>query len=77
MERLRGKTEPGGGVAGSGETRQGKTFQREEPSADSTVSVFQMECVIGYNTPGIVEHLFIVPSVNLIMVHDLNNKIRL
>lgn len=34
VERLRGMTEPGGGVAGSAKPRQRKTFQREEPCAD-------------------------------------------
>lgn len=37
VECLRGKTEPGGGVAVSAETRQRKTFQRQEPCADITV----------------------------------------
>lgn len=40
VERLRGKTEPGGGVAVSADTRQRKTFQRQEPRAD-TVWLFQ------------------------------------
>lgn len=33
VKRLRGKTEPGGGVAVSTETRQRKTFQRQQPCA--------------------------------------------
>lgn len=33
-ERLRGKSEPGGGVAVSRGTRQRKTFGSEEPCAD-------------------------------------------
>lgn len=46
VERLRGKTEPGGGVAVSAETRQRKTFQREEPCADIAVEFLQMARVI-------------------------------
>lgn len=33
VERLRGKSEPGGGVAASSETRQRETFEREESAS--------------------------------------------